>query len=136
MSQVALGFKPRVGRCVLVVLSPQRVVIERAEIPLLPPGEWAPYHAAEGLSPEQADRKVRSSSDTARRMALEAVLRAAEHAEHRGHDVVGCGVLVGKGVPAWSTPEVMAVHVRMHQVEGAAAARRDRAALSARLSAA
>jgi hypothetical protein len=32
--------------------------------------------------------------------------------------VVGCGVLLGAGLPGWSVAEILAVHVRMHQAEG------------------
>ena len=40
MSRVALGFKPRTGRAELVVLAEDGEVLERAEVPLLPAGEW------------------------------------------------------------------------------------------------
>src|SRR5262249_26517609 len=35
-----------------------------------------------------------------------------------GHAVRGCAVLVGPGMPPWTTDEILAVHVRMHQAEG------------------
>ena len=73
MSRVALAFKPRTGRAVLVILADEphgARVLERAEIPLLPPGDWAPYHAAEGLPSKEADRKVKKSIADARRMAV------------------------------------------------------------------
>jgi hypothetical protein len=34
------------------------------------------------------------------------------------HELCGCGVLVGRGMPAWSVREILAVHFRMHQAEG------------------
>jgi hypothetical protein len=121
MSRVALGFKPRTGRAVLVVLAgdvrhPE--VLEREEIPLLPEGEWAPYHAAEGLPSKDADRKVKQSIAEARRMATGAIRAVATRYENAGYELAGCGVLVGTGLPDWTTDQILAVHVRMHKVEG------------------
>jgi len=54
MNRAALAFKPRTGRAVLVMLAGdlhEPRVIERSEVRLLPPGEFAPYvrmHKAEG----------------------------------------------------------------------------------------
>jgi hypothetical protein len=122
MSRVALAFKPRTGRAVLVMLAADKAgvprLIERAEIPLLPEGEWAPYHAAEGLPSKEADRKVKKSIADARRMANGAIKAAVKRCEKAGHELAGCGVLVGRGIPDWTTDQILAVHVRMHQVEG------------------
>jgi hypothetical protein len=121
MSRAALAFKPRTGRAVLVMLAAETGaprVIERAEIPLLPEGEWAPYHAAEGLPSQEADRKVKKSIAEARRMAISAIKAAAKRCEKAGHRLEGCGVLVGTGIPDWTTDQILAVHVRMHKVEG------------------
>jgi hypothetical protein len=35
-----------------------------------------------------------------------------------GYELAGCGVLVGPGMPKWTTEQILAVHVRMHQAEG------------------
>jgi hypothetical protein len=121
MSRVALGFKPRTGRAVIVVLAGDArhaEVLEREEIPLLPAGEWAPYHAAAGLPSQDADRKVKQSIAEARRMATAAIRAAAKRCEEAGHELAGCGVLVGTGIPDWTTDQILAVHVRMHKVEG------------------
>lgn len=117
VSRVALGFKPRTGRAVLVVLAADRV-IERAEVPLLPPGEMAPYHAAEGLESKAADRHVKAAIGRARKLARGAIEKAVKRCFDAGHEVAGCGVLVGTGMPQWTTDEVLAVHVRMHKAEG------------------
>ena len=31
---------------------------------------------------------------------------------------MGCGVLLGAGMPAWSVAEILSVHLRMHKAEG------------------
>jgi hypothetical protein len=117
----AIGFKPRTGRAVVVALAgvpaaPQ--VVLRSEVPLLPAGELAPYHAAEGLTAAAARRHIEASIDRARHLALQALDEAAQRCSAAGHRVRGCAVLVGRGMPAWTTEEILAVHVRMHQAEG------------------
>lgn len=118
MGRAALGFKPRTGRAVLVVLTEADEVIERAEVPLLPPGEFATYHAAEGLEPEAARKYVKGSIARAQRLATAAIRGAVKRCERAGHEVAGCGILVGTGMPDWTTDEILAVHIRMHKAEG------------------
>ncbi len=122
MSDAALGFKPRTGRAVLVIVARDAKdlrVLERSEVALLPKGEMAPYHAAEGLSPSAADKHVKDAIARARRLAAGVVRDAAKRCADAGHRVSGCGVLVGKGLPQpWTTGEILAVHVRMHMAEG------------------
>jgi len=121
MSRAALAFKPRTGRAVLVMLAGsvrEPLVLERAEVALLPPGEFATYHAAEGLEPEAARTYVKGSIARAQQLATSAIREAVKRGKAAGHDVCGCGVLVGTGMPKWSTEEILAVHVRMHKAEG------------------
>ena len=121
MAKAALAFKPRTGRAVLVMLVRDKGalrVIERAEIPLLPPGEMAPYHAAEGLESKAADRHVKAAVARAQGLAKAAIRDAAKRCAGAGHELCGCAVLVGTGMPAWTTDEILAVHVRMHKAEG------------------
>ena len=120
MAKAALGFKPRTGRAVLVTVAMEREprVIDREEVPLLPPGEMAPYHAAEGLASAAADKHVKEAIARAERMARDAIRDAVKRAKSSGHEVGGCGVLVGTGMPAWTTDDILAVHVRMHKAEG------------------
>jgi hypothetical protein len=121
MSRVSFGFKPRTGRAVFVMLARdlhEPRVIERSEIPLLPQGEFAPYHAAEGLEREAARRYVRESIARAQHLATQAVRSAAERCTEAGHELCGCAVLIGTGMPAWTTEEILAVHMRMHKAEG------------------
>ena len=122
MSRVALGFKARTGRAVLVALSGnarEARLIERSQVALLPEGEWAPYHAAEKLEPETAREHVKRSIATAQRLATSAIRGAARRCADAGHELCGCAVLVGTGMPDWTTDEILAVHVRMHKAEGA-----------------
>src|SRR5262245_34798275 len=119
--RVALGFKARTGRAILVAVGlepaePQ--LIERTEIALLPEGAFAPYHAAQGLKLNEAQRIVEKSVLAAHRLAHRAIRDAVERVINSGHAVQGCGILVGTGMPAWTTEEILAAHVRMHKAEG------------------
>ena len=118
--RAALGLKARTGRALLVALggTAELQVLERSQLQLLPEGDWAPYHAAEGLAPRAARERVESSIASAHRLAAEGIRGAAERLVSTGHTVCGCGLLVGAGMPAWTTEEILAVHVRMHQAEG------------------
>jgi hypothetical protein len=93
-------------------------LIERLEVPLLPSGDFAPYHAAEGLEPIAARRSVERSIAAARRLATDAIRDASQRCTQAGGEVLACGVLVGTGMPEWSTQQILAVHVRMHKAEG------------------
>jgi len=119
--RVALGLKARTGRAALVAVAGdvhQPQLIERAQIQLLPDGAWAPYHAAEGLDPADARESVRRSIASAHRLATSGIREAARRVAETGHQLCGCAVLVGTGMPNWSTDEILAVHVRMHKAEG------------------
>ena len=122
--RVALGWKAHSGWAALVALggdvrAPQ--LVERARVALVPEDEpfaKAPYHAGERASGararEIAERGVAAVKRTAPKAMREVVQRCAE----AGHEVCGCGVLVGTGLPPWSTEEILAVHFRMHKAEG------------------
>jgi hypothetical protein len=122
--QVALGWKAHSGWAALVavggdVRDPR--VVERSRVALVPAdGDWAkqPYHAAEGLPPADACEVVARGIDSAQRLAAAALHAARERCARAGHEVCGCGVLTGAGMPAWSTAEILAVHFRMHKAEG------------------
>lgn len=121
MTRVAIGLKARTGRAALVAVAGdalEPVFIERSQLELLPKGEWAPYHAAKELDPTDADASVRRSIAIASALAATGLRAAAQRCTDAGRELRGCAVLVGSGMPAWSTAEILAVHVRMHKAEG------------------
>ena len=119
--RVAFGVKARTGRAVLVALAggvdrPQ--LVERSQMKLLPDGAFAPYHTAHELAPEDARESVKRSIESAHLLAANGIREAARRFAKAGHELCGCAVLVGTGMPNWSTDEILAVHVRMHKAEG------------------
>ena len=119
--RTAIGFKPRTGRAVMVILGGEPrapVFIESREVALLPPGGFAPYHVASELPPAKRQASVDRDIASARSMAEDAIRDAMRRCKAAGNDVVNCGVIVGKGLPPWTTDEIIAIHVRMHMAEG------------------
>src|SRR5262252_7525238 len=119
--RVAFGLKARTGRAVLIAVAgepTQPQLVERSEMKLLPAGVFAPYHAAKELEAEQARESVKRSIASAHRLAASGIGEAAKRLSQSGHDVCGCAVYVGTGMPSWTTDEILAVHVRMHKAEG------------------
>jgi hypothetical protein len=121
----ATGFKAHSGWAALVVLGegPSGLeVILRRRVDLVDPDEpWAkqPYHAAEGLPAEAAQKLVQRGAEEACRIAQGQALALRAELEAAGHELTGAAVLVGRPLPPWTTAQILAVHVRMHQAEGA-----------------
>ena len=119
--RVGIGLKARTGRAILVAVggdlgAPQFVA--RAEFKTLPEGAFAPYHVAAELEPADARRSVQRDIAIAHRLAEDAIGDAVQRLRLAGHEVAGCAALIGPGMPDWTTEQIIAVHIRMHQAEG------------------
>ncbi len=117
----ALGLKARTGRAVVVSLAgdgPDARFVARAQIQLLPDGAFAPYHAAAELPLEAARQSVERDIASAHALAARGIGDVAASLRKAGYEVAGGGVLVGPGMPRWTTEQILAVHIRMHQAEG------------------
>jgi hypothetical protein len=101
--RAALGFRAHSGWAALVaaagtvdsprVLERRKVVIADPEMP----GSKQPYHAAAELSFPQGEALVRRAIESSRALAVEVVSAALKTLRSRGHEVAGCGVLLGSG---------------------------------------
>jgi hypothetical protein len=123
--RIAVGFKAHSGWAALVALGEAGArfeVIDRRRIELVESDSvtWAkqPYHSAEDLPAESARRLVARGVDMAYRVAGREVRSLVERAGRSGHSLIGCAVLVGAPMPAWTTDQILAVHMRMHKAEG------------------
>ena len=125
MATMAFGWKAHSGWAALVVLESEagRVrVIDRRRVDLVAAGEdWAkqPYHAAEKLPAPEARALVERGRSSAKDHARGAMRDALQRARDAGHVIAVCGVVSGEPMPAWSVDQILAVHPRMHQAEGA-----------------
>lgn len=118
----AFGLKAHSGWAALVVLGSfdgELQVVERRRLELVEE-PWArqPYHAAEELSPAEAEKVVKRGIEAASRIALREMRAAVKRAGEFGFEVGSCGLLVGEAMPSWSVAEILAVHFRMHKAEG------------------
>ena len=117
--RVALGLKARTGRAVAVAICADPLqVIERAQMRLLPEGAFAPYHVAEALPRDKRQASVDRDIASAHRLAEDGIRDVVARLRNAGHVVCACGVLTGGAMPPWTTDQIVAVHVRMHQAEG------------------
>jgi hypothetical protein len=123
--RIALGLKAHSGWAALVALAaPDGAleVVDRRRIELIGEADafWAkqPYHAAEGLEPDDARDVVKRGIASARRLAVRELRAAVRRAREAKHEIASCAVLTSDPMPDWSVAEILAVHVRMHKAEG------------------
>ncbi|MBM4384495.1 MAG: hypothetical protein FJ091_14160 [Deltaproteobacteria bacterium] len=122
--RVALGWKAHSGWAALVAVggdAREPHVVERARIALVPDDEpfaKAPYHAGERVGGAEAREIAERGVASVQQYVPGAIQRVLKRCTDAGHAVCGCAVLVGSGMPAWTTDEILAVHFRMHKAEG------------------
>jgi hypothetical protein len=117
--RVGIGLKARTGRAIAVAICAEPLqVIERAQMRLLPEGAFAPYHVAETLPANERQASVDRDIAVAHRLAEDGIRDLVARLRNAGHEVCACGVLTGGDMPPWTTDQIVAVHVRMHQAEG------------------
>jgi hypothetical protein len=123
-TRAALGFRSHSGwAAVVAVAGPAGAprIADRRRIELVDPAtpeSKQPYHAAQGLDLEAAGQLVRRSTEAARRLAWYALRAAIDDVRTAGHDIVGCGVLLGSGRPATTLEATLASHALIHTAEG------------------
>ncbi|MFL6662000.1 MAG: hypothetical protein ACJ8G7_07455 [Rhizobacter sp.] len=124
--KAAIGFKPHSGWAAVVVVGRDGGslhLVERSRIALVdePDDAWArqPYHAAEPLPRDDAVALVQRGIRSAHAVALRETRRLLDRLRSARHEVSACGVIVGRPMPDWTTEQILAVHIRMHQAEGA-----------------
>ena len=98
------------------------VVVDRRRLELADPriaGSKQPYHEAEGKQPKEAQRIVERCTERSRAMARDALGAVVQDLRHRGHDVVGCGLLLASGRPLpGDVHQILASHALIHAAEG------------------
>ncbi len=131
--RTALGFRAHSGWAALVatagtidavrVLERRRIVIADPEMP----GSKQPYHAAAELASghhlrefpfPEAEALVLSAIESSRALALEAMAATVKALKSQGHEVVGCGVLLGSGKPLPGLEKILRSHALIHTAEG------------------
>ena len=117
-----MGLRAHSGWAALVVVggaSRSPVILDRRRIELVSPGvPKQPYHAAEKLDLKKAGALVRRCVGGARRLARRALRAVVADLKKNGHEVVGCGLLLGSGRPATTLAATLASHPLIHTAEG------------------
>ena len=123
-TRAALGFRAHSGWAAAVAVSgppsaPEVVGRRRIEIADAgDPDAKQPYHAAEGLDLEDAERLVRRCTQSSQRLARAAVGAMLVELRAAGHSVVGGGLLQGSGRALPSLAGILASHALIHTAEG------------------
>ena len=122
--RTALGFRAHSGWAAMVaaggtmdaprVLERRRIVIADPEVP----GSRQPYHAAAELPFPEAESAVQEAIESSRGLALEAMSAAVRTLRAQGHEVYGCGVLLGSGKALPGLDRILAAHPLIHTAEG------------------
>jgi hypothetical protein len=122
--RAALGFRAHSGWAALVavagtldaprVLERRRIIIADPEMP----GSKQPYHAAAELPLPRAEALVRRAIESSRALALEVMSARVKALRSQGHEVVGCGVVLGSGKALPGLEKILASHALLHTAEG------------------
>src|ERR1035441_7055975 len=122
--RTALGFRAHSGWAAMVavggtmdapqVLERRRIVIADPEMP----GSKQPYHAAAELPFSKAEELVQNAIESSRALALEAMSATVKALQSQGHEVAGCGILLGSGNALPGLERILASHALIHTAEG------------------
>ena len=124
MKKAAFGIRVHSGSAVLVCVSgdpatPEIVVRRRiVMIESAIEGAKQPYHFAENLSIEEAERHLEKCSAVSQRLALQAIREILDAVTARNYRVAGCGMLLASGRTLPALPDILASHALIHTAEG------------------
>ena len=96
------------------VLERRRIAIADAEVA----GSKQPYHAAAEMPFPKAEALVRKAIESSRGLAAEAMEAAVKTLRAQGHEVAGCGVVLGSGKALPGLEGILASHALIHTAEG------------------
>src|SRR5215470_14575201 len=124
MKQGAIGVRVHSGWSVLVAVSgdlsaPE--IVDRRRIVIIDPsmaGAKQPYHFAETLAIQAAEKHISHCADVSQRIALKAIDETLHELSGRGYKVAGCALLLASGRALPSLPDILASHALIHTAEG------------------
>jgi len=123
MKRAAIGFRMHSGWGALVVMSNEgdfdvvdrrHIVVAQASIP----GSKQPYHSAEKLQLEEAEKYLANCSAASGQLALEAIRELLQDLDNREYRVQGSAILVASGRKLPSLTDIFASHALIHAAEG------------------
>jgi hypothetical protein len=124
MKDAAFGVRMHSGWGVVVCISGNSAtpeIVDRRRIVIIEPameGVKQPYHFAESLEPEGAERHLQKCAAASQRLALKAIGEVLDAVSARNYRVVGCAMLLASGRALPSLQKILASHALIHTAEG------------------
>lgn len=124
MKLAAIGVRMHSGWGVLVAVSGDAAapeIVERKRVIVIDPamaGAKQPYHFAEGLPIQAAEKHISDCATASDRLALTAVDEVLSVLRRRDYKVAGCALLLASGHALPSLPKILASHALIHTAEG------------------
>ena len=125
MKSAAIGIRVHSGWGAVVAVSGREAdgpeILERKHITIIDPtaaGAKQPFHFAESMSDQAAERHIAACAKASGRLALAAVGELLEGLRGRGCKIAGCALLLASGRKLPPLPEILASHALIHTAEG------------------
>jgi hypothetical protein len=124
MKNAAFGIRVHSGWGALVCISADPdapEIVDRRRIVIMErtmQGAKQPYHFAESLPLEEAERHLQKCAAVSQRLALQAVREMLDAVSARNYRVVGCAMLLAAGRALPSLQKILASHTLIHTAEG------------------
>jgi len=96
------------------IVDRRRIVVVEATME----GAKQPYHFAETLPLEEAERHLQKCAAVSERLALTAMREMLEAVNARNYRIVGCAILLASGRALPALPSILASHALVHAAEG------------------
>jgi hypothetical protein len=124
MKNAAFGIRVHSGWAVLVCVSGAPAapeIVDRRRIVMVEPamqGAKQPYHFAETLPLEEAERHLHKCAEDSERLAITAIREMLDAVTGRHSRVVGCAMLLASGRALPPLPKILDSHALIHTAEG------------------
>lgn len=124
MKRAAVGFRVHSGWAALVVLAVEKgapLVLARDRVHLVEKFTYEfrqPYHTAEKMPLERANRFVGRVRDDAQQRAFRTVRKLMADTGDQGYRLTGCGVITSSGKVVQDLAEIVKSHALIHGADG------------------
>ena len=124
MNRAAFGIRVHSGWAVLVCVSGDPAapeIVDRRRIVIIDSmmqGAKQPYHFAENLGLEEAERHLQKCAAVSQRLAVQAIREMLDGVTARKYHVLGCAILLASGRALPSLQKILASHALIHTAEG------------------
>lgn len=124
MKNAAFGIRMHSGWGVLVCMSGRPAapeVVDRRRFVIIEPtmeGAKQPYHFAQNVRLEDAERHLQKCAAVSERLALGAIREVVDVVTARNYRIVRCAMLLASGRALPALPNILASHALVHTAEG------------------